>query len=118
MPEVSRLYGIVRPPTALESRDESPVGTAGLPATCSAFLFRYVTEATDGMAATVSLATEPPEDSGSVSVVLDIDCYEHREFTVTGGEMAGIRNALSELRVRKNDIFFRSVTPQALEMWK
>ncbi len=91
---------------------------AGLPATCSAFLFRYVTEATDGMAATVSLATEPPEDSGSVSVVLDIDCYEHREFTVTGGEMAGIRNALSELRVRKNDIFFRSVTPQALEMWK
>jgi len=91
---------------------------SGLPSSCSAFLFRYVTEATSGIAATVSLAAEPFGDPRSVSVVLDIDCYMRREFSVTDGNMAGIEEALAELRNRKNDIFFRSVTPKALEMWK
>lgn len=91
---------------------------AGLPSTCSAFLFRYVTEPADDFAATVSLATEPSEDPQSVSVVLDIDCYANREFSVKSQEMGGIREALSELRVRKNAIFFRSVTHEAMEMWK
>jgi len=91
---------------------------SGLSSTCSAFLFRYVPEATAGIAATVSLAAEPFEDPRTVSVVLDIDCYVHREFSVTNGKMTGIEEALAELRNRKNDIFFRSVTPKALEMWK
>ena len=39
-------------------------------------------------------------------------------FSVKSQEMAGIREALSELRVRKNAIFFRSVTHEAMEMWK
>ena len=90
----------------------------GLPATCSAFLFRYVTEATGGTAAIVSLAMEPSQDPQSVSVVLDIDCYAQRDFSVTGGGVTGMAKTLDELRKRKNDIFFRSVTPEALEMWR
>ena len=91
---------------------------AGLPATCSALLFRYVTEATEDIAATVSVATEPAGDPQSVSAVFDIDCYIHHEFSVTNREMAGIKEALAKLRERKNNIFFRSITPEALEAWR
>ena len=90
----------------------------GLPTACSAFLFRYVTEATDGIATTVSLATETNKDPEAVSLVLDIDCYAHREFSVAGGAMVDIKETLTRLRERKNAVFFKSFTPETLEMWK
>ena len=117
----TRFINVLRlpPMTTLDHfLTEPPRMSAGLPATCSAFLFRYVTEATDEIAASVSLATETSGDPQSVSLVFDIDCYIHGEFSVRSRETAGIEQALARLRDRKNDIFFRSVTPEALEMWR
>lgn len=117
----TRFINVLRlpPRTALDRfLTAPPKMPPGLPTTCSAFLFRYVTEATGDTAAIVSLATEPSPDPQSVSVVLDIDCYAHRDFSVTGGGVAGMTRTLDELRNRKNEIFFRSVTPEALEMWR
>ena len=117
----TRFINILRlPPRTTLDRflTAPPKMPQGLPTTCSAFLFRYVTEATDDAAAIVSLATEPSRGPQSVSVVLDIDCYAHRDFSVTGGGVTGMAKTLDELRQRKNDIFFRSVTPEALEMWR
>ncbi len=74
--------------------------------------------ATDGIATTVSLATETNKDPEAVSLVLDIDCYAHREFSVAGGAMVDIKETLTRLRERKNAVFFKSFTPETLEMWK
>ncbi|MCY4572102.1 MAG: TIGR04255 family protein [Gemmatimonadetes bacterium] len=95
-----------------------PLLPPGLPATCSAFLFRYVTEATDGIASTVSLATESGSHPESVGLVLDIDCYANREFSVKDGDMLEIKETLERLRERKNTIFFRSIRPEILEDWR
>ena len=88
----------------------------GLPSSLSAFVFRYVTEATDGMVSIVSLATE--EESEPTSLVLDIDCFSRGDFSVTTSGMSRIMDRLRDLRERKNAVFFRTISANALEKWQ
>lgn len=86
----------------------------GLPSTVASFLFRYVTEATDGIASIVSLATEGSDGS---SLVLDIDCFAQGDFSVAN-DMDAIRRILNRLRERKNAVFFNSIASEALKQWR
>lgn len=88
----------------------------GLPPTLAAFLFRYVTETTDGITTSVSVATE--DQSGSVALVLDIDCFAQRDFSTTASGMKDIRQMLERLRASKNTVFFASIAEEALTQWQ
>ena len=88
----------------------------GLPSKLAGFVLRYVTEPTGGIASIVSLATE--ENSQPPSLVLDIDCFSRRDFSVTSSGMKVMKEVLEELRERKNAVFFSTVCANALEQWK
>ena len=87
---------------------------AGWPSECSAFLFRYVLQATEGITANVSFATEAGA-KGLASLILDIDCYKLSDFH-TSGET--IKETLEDLRRVKNRVFFESLTAEILESYK
>ncbi len=87
-----------------------------LPSPIGAFLFRYVTEPTDDITSIVSLATE--RESGSLALVLDIDCFAQRDFSVTANGMNDIRQMLVRLRESKNTVFFATITEEAMTRWQ
>ena len=87
-----------------------------LPSAVGAFLFRYVTEPTDGIASIVSLATE--HESGSLALMLDIDCFAQRDFSVTADGMNDIRQMLGRLRETKNMVFFATIEEEATAQWQ
>ncbi len=86
----------------------------GLLSTIAGFLFRYVTEATDGIASSVSLATE---GSDPLALVLYIGCFAQGDFSVAN-DMDTVRGILDRLRARKNAVFFNSIASEALEQWR
>ncbi len=92
-----------------------PVVPPGMPTAVSAFLFRYLTLPTDGITSSVCMATEAPDSN---SLVLDIDCAVSGDFSATAAGLAEIRHVLDRLRERKNDVFFASVTKEAVARWK
>lgn len=94
---------------------EPPKVPDGLPTVLTHFLFRYVTQATEGIVSSVSLATE--EGSRRPSLVLDIDCFARRDFSVSERGMEIVRDTLEQLRARKNQVFFKTITPEAIEEW-
>lgn len=76
------------------------------------FLFRYQLAPAEGVTAIVSLATE---DTPEPSMILDIDCFVRRSLPA---DTETLRRLLPRLRGAKNRIFFRSLTPEAIERFK
>lgn len=57
-------------------------------------------------------ALEPSVDGSESSVVVDIDCFQTSGFDLS---LDSLRECFERLRQIKNDVFFRSVTPKAIE---
>lgn len=88
----------------------------GLPDVLVAFQYRYVVDADNGLRANVTLSTDPVEQGSDVSPVLfDIDCYRQEGFLP---DDPSIQTAFGNLRALKNRIFFESLTPRTLDLFR
>lgn len=87
----------------------------GLPNVVAAFNYFYVMQIAPHTFANVRLATNPSETEEQALVVLDIDCYTRGLFAPTSGELSV---ELGKLRRLKNQVFFRTLTPMALELYR
>lgn len=108
LPDESRLEDIFTAP---------PDVPQGVPDTFASFLYRYVLTPTNGITSNVTMATEanaPGQES--LSIVFDIDCYVQEDLAPDADEV--IRGHFEDLREMKNRIFFRSLTPTALEAYR
>lgn len=87
-----------------------------LPQVLSQFLTRVtIHEAETGNAAHVTQTMEHNPDEESAVLILDIEAF--RAVSVPG-DSDRIAETLASLRVFKNQIFFGSVTPRALELFR
>jgi uncharacterized protein (TIGR04255 family) len=87
----------------------------GLPNVLAAFNYFYVMQVAPHTLANVRLATNPSETEEQALVVLDIDCYTRGSFAPTSGELPV---ELGKLRRLKNQVFFKTLTPMALELYR
>lgn len=87
-----------------------------VPQDLSAFLWRWVVgdEATGAMCNLIQ-ASEPVAEARSIGILLDIDCFMAESIEPDEDLVFG---RLAQLRRLKNRIFFGSLTPKALEMFK
>jgi uncharacterized protein (TIGR04255 family) len=125
--QVSQPKGITRLATRFINRLNCPASFAledyftappdvpdGVPDVFASFLQRYVLYPVDGVTASVTIATEKATtDEDLASILFDIDCYVQRDIQVDDDDE--IRSIFLKLRAMKNRIFFRSLTPWALE---
>lgn len=89
----------------------------GVPDALASFLYRYVLAPVDDVVANVTLTTErATAGQGFTSIVFDIDCYVGKGLGAD--EDLAIRATFAKLREMKNRIFFRSLTPTALEAFE
>lgn len=87
----------------------------GLPDVVTAFNYFYVMQVAPLTLANVRLATNPSETEEQALVVLDIDCYTRGSFAPNSRELPV---ELGKLRTLKNQVFFRTLTPMALELYR
>lgn len=89
-----------------------PEGVSG---TIASFLTQIVVNNPQaGTAANITQALEKPAEPGSVNVILDIDAYVKKEFELRD---ASLSSTFVQLRELKNDIFFNSVTEDAVRLF-
>ena len=96
-----------------------PSYSADVPGELTSFLFQAQLKlpGSENANATVIQFTEPPDTvSGGETYVLDIDASRTGSFPVSDTER--FKNYFTELRNFKNEIFFNTVTPQAIALWK
>lgn len=80
------------------------------------FLTRIVVqEPSLGCTAIVTQALEAVSESEATPVILDIDVFKEEEFDPNGESPWAY---LQKLRGFKNRIFFESITPELLELYK
>ena len=65
--------------------------------------------------AIITQALDPAINRTFFVVVLDIDVFKRKDFSVSGSKY---RDVLEELRKFKNDVFFNSVTERAVKLWE
>jgi uncharacterized protein (TIGR04255 family) len=58
---------------------------------------------------------EPVTDTNKVPLIFDIDVFREAAFDVKGEELW---QAFEKLRDLKNNIFFKSITPKAKELFR
>lgn len=89
----------------------------GVPDVFASFLYKYVLAPVDGITSNVTLTTERwTTGEDFTSVVFDIDCYVRKDLRADEDET--LKSIFLKLREMKNRIFFRSLTPAALEAFK
>jgi uncharacterized protein (TIGR04255 family) len=86
-----------------------------LPQDLPAFLMRLVLPSQNGEIAIVTETFEPSLDLHSVPLIFDIDVFREIEL---GLEDPALWQTIKGLRSYKNQIFFNSITPTALEVFK
>jgi uncharacterized protein (TIGR04255 family) len=87
-----------------------------VPQGLSSFLWRWVVKDEEtGMSFNLTQASEPVTEAQTVGVIVDIDCYIMESVQPRDER---IFEWLAQLRVLKNRIFFGTLTPRALEMFK
>lgn len=88
----------------------------GVPGSIASFLTKVVlNNPQTGIAANITQGLENSAEPGSVGVILDIDVYVGREFELRD---PSIKNTFVRLRELKNDIFFSSITEDAVRLFK
>jgi uncharacterized protein (TIGR04255 family) len=88
----------------------------GLPQTLRAFLTRVVIhDAEADYSAIVTHALEPSIEPDSVILLLDIDAHKEGIFEAMNSD---VERTFQALRHFKNQIFFKSLTPQTLRMFE
>ena len=89
-----------------------------IPAELAAFLLHAQVKLTgsEDTVATVVQYTEPTTPKHGIVYVLDIDASKTGNFIPTDAET--FKNYFDELRGFKNEIFFNTVTPKAIDLWR
>ena len=88
----------------------------GIPQSLPALLMRLVIPSPSGNIAIVTeTAGDTPSDPGMFPLIFDIDVF--RDVDMSTGD-AALWSIIRDLRLYKNTIFFNSLTPTALEMYK
>lgn len=87
----------------------------GLPSLLNALLYRVVlSEPTTGIVTNITQVLDPPDD-GHAPFILDIDAYIARSMDPDSPD---IRSHFFALREMKNRVFFASLTPTAIDMFR
>ena len=88
---------------------------AQIPGRVTQFLFKWVVDDPETKASSNIIQSSEESEAAKIDIILDIDCFLVSRFDA---ESEAIWTRLDELRTLKNRIFFESLTPQALEMFK
>jgi uncharacterized protein (TIGR04255 family) len=83
--------------------------------TKSVFMRATIEDVDKQMAATITQEINQNDSIGITVVILDIDAFSLRKFSIANEEM--IWKNFEQLREMKNDIFYRSVTQSAIEFF-
>ena len=96
----------------------SPVIPESLPQGVASFMVRYVSVIeNERLFSNVTIATDQKAASGQYPIIFDIDCFfPDLEFSVA--ETSAIDALFERLHDMKNQIFFETLTPKALEWFK
>lgn len=87
-----------------------------VPQELASFLWRWVVrDDQTGIRCNLSQASQPVVDAQTVGIVVDIDCYVSESLEPRDER---VFDRLGQLRDMKNRIFFGSLTPRALEMFR
>lgn len=88
----------------------------GLPQGLEKFLMQLVIPVPDTPAmAVITQTMEPVTDTNKVPLIFDIDVFREAALDVKGEE---VWQAFEKLRNLKNNIFFKSITPKAKELFR
>ncbi len=87
-----------------------------IPSRIAQFLFRWVVDDPETNARChITQSSEDSKKANCTDIILDIDCFV---IGTPGFPLEDLWGHLDELRVLKNRIFFNSLTPKALELFK
>lgn len=89
----------------------------GLPQGLEKFLMQLVIPVPDtpAMAAVITQTMEPVTDTGKLPLIFDIDVFRVAAFDVEDEE---VWRVFEKLRDLKNNVFFKSITPKAKELFR
>jgi uncharacterized protein (TIGR04255 family) len=88
----------------------------GLPQGMSEFFMRLVVPKQElDAVAIITQTMEPVTEGARLPLIFDIDVFRIGSFTVATGEIWTIFESLRDL---KNEIFFKSITPKARELFE
>jgi uncharacterized protein (TIGR04255 family) len=87
-----------------------------VPQALSSFLWRWVVRDEEtGISCNLSQASEPVSNAQAVGILVDVDCYTVESLDPRDDR---VFERLGQLRALKNRIFFGSLTPRALELFR
>ena len=87
-----------------------------IPSGIAQFLFRWIVDDPETNARChITQSSEDSKEANHTDIIVDIDCFV---MGTPGFPLEDLWDRLDELRVLKNRIFFNSLTPEALEMFK
>jgi uncharacterized protein (TIGR04255 family) len=92
-----------------------PEVAPGVPQFLASLLMRLAIPHQTGSLAVVTLASVPPGEVPGYPLIFDIDVFREVEMLV---DDPSLWKLIRELRAFKNTIFFKSLTPRALEMFR
>lgn len=88
---------------------------SGMPSALMGVFMRVVLQSAPATAV-ITLATDEMAETGqSLSIILDIDVFENLQLAADADQLW---DRFEHLRVIKNDVFFRCLTPAALELYR
>jgi uncharacterized protein (TIGR04255 family) len=86
-----------------------------IPQTVQDHMMRLTIPLERGMGVITQLVEPRAPNDTSLKLILDIDVFQHAEFTATGGRLW---EAIDELRGAKNTLFFGSITERTGDLYK